>query len=453
MLCRKARSCFFWSSGVWSSLRLLRTARLVWLVPIVAASALAYLTRPEGLVILVSLVGTLIVLPFWRSPEFPAKKVGWALGLLIGAGLVAAGPFMILKGGISSKPSMSRLLGSAGKADPMAVERERPLDEGQTLAKTAFLAAKAVGRAVLRATSIPVLLLVPLGILASCSSATGRRMWLYLGIMLVLCALALGRVHMLAGYCTPRHALVVAWILTLAGGAGLAQLAAGLASDCGQAETRPLGCARIEAALTGCAVLVLACMSAPALTAPIDSGFAGYREAGEWLICASFSRRACDRPQGTGPLLREREGLYVCQAHRWSPRSERALAGRARRISARTVGLLQAAARACRRAEAGAGFSRTRQRAASLGCTSSTWEVPAIRRQGCRRRGKRSSLLHQLPPPAHGGFELIGKQQGLRWADEKWIVLAKFEVDGSAFSVVRPYCDGDRRNAPPLPPF
>ncbi len=183
----------FWSIGVWSSLRLLRTARLIWLVPIIAASALAYLTRPEGLVILVSLVGTLLVFPCWRSLEFPAVQTRWALGLLIGGGLVAAGPFMMLKGGISSKPSMNRLLGSAGKADAMAVERERPLEDGQSTAKTVFLAAKAVGKAVLRATTIPVLLLVPLGIIVSCASASGRRMWLYLGIMLALCVFGTGK--------------------------------------------------------------------------------------------------------------------------------------------------------------------------------------------------------------------------------------------------------------------
>ncbi len=298
----------FWSIGVWSSLKLLRTARLAWLVPIVASSALAYLTRPEGLVILVSLLGALVVLPFWRSPDFPLKKTGWALGLLVGAGVVAAGPFMILKGGISSKPSMSRLLGSAGKADAMAVERERPLEDGQSQAKTVFLAAKAVGRSVLRATSIPVLLLMPLGILASCLSAAGRRMWLYLGIMLVLCALRLGRVHMLAGYCTARHALVVAWIMTLAGGAGLAQLATWLATMAARLGRGRWSAPRIEAGLTGFAALVLACASAPGLAAPIDSGFAGYREAGEWLVSQTSAGERVIDPKGLALFYTNEKG-------------------------------------------------------------------------------------------------------------------------------------------------
>src|SRR5262249_25050979 len=87
----------FWSLAVWSSLRLLRTARLLWLIPAVLASALAYLTRPECLVILLSLVGTFLVLPFWRSLEFPVAQTRWALGLLIIGGIAAAGPFMVLK--------------------------------------------------------------------------------------------------------------------------------------------------------------------------------------------------------------------------------------------------------------------------------------------------------------------------------------------------------------------
>ncbi len=50
--------------------------------------------------------------------------------------------------------------------------------------------------------------------------------------------------------------------------------------------------------MTGVAVAVLFAVSAPALTAPIDSGFAGYREAGEWLIAqASPGERVID-PKG-----------------------------------------------------------------------------------------------------------------------------------------------------------
>ena len=110
---------------------------------------------------------------------------------------------------------------------------------------------------------------------------------------------------MLAGYCTPRHALVVAWVLTLAGGAGLGQLAT-LAGRLAQKAKRirwPAG--RVEAAVLGTALVILAAVSASSLTAPIDSGFAGYREAGEWLRAnASAHERVID-PKGLALFLCE----------------------------------------------------------------------------------------------------------------------------------------------------
>ena len=63
-----------------------------------------------------------------------------------------------MKGGISTKPSILRVLGLGQAAPAMAVERERPLDPDQTAAKTASLAARAVLRAVDGATSLPLLL-------------------------------------------------------------------------------------------------------------------------------------------------------------------------------------------------------------------------------------------------------------------------------------------------------
>jgi len=179
----------FWSSGVWSTLKLLRTGRLAWLFPVVVSSVLAYLTRPEGLVVLVSLVATLVLLPLWPSLGFPERRRRWALGLLIVGPLLAAGPFMLMKGGISSKPSMSRLLGLAPRAGAMAVERERPLEPGQTMTKTVWLATRAMARAVAGATTYPLLLLAPIGIAAGCSTPAARRSWLFLGIMLGASAL------------------------------------------------------------------------------------------------------------------------------------------------------------------------------------------------------------------------------------------------------------------------
>ncbi len=280
----------FWSFGVWASIKLLRTGRLAWLLPVVVASVLAYLTRPEGLVILLSLVAALVILTFRPALEFPASTRRQALGLLLVASLAAAGPFMLLKGGISSKPSMSRLLGLAPKAGAMAVERERPLDSDQRVSQTVFLAARALIKAVPRATTIPLLLLAPLGIVASCRSQAGRRSWLFLGIMLGLSAVALMRVHAMAGYCTPRHALVVAWILILASGAGLEQVIASLSRRVSRWLPDRWPIRRIESALVTIALGGWLLAWGPALAAPIDSGFEGYRRAGEWLATSAGAK-------------------------------------------------------------------------------------------------------------------------------------------------------------------
>ncbi len=79
------------------------------------------------------------------------------------------------KGGISTKPSILRILGLAPSAGAMSVERERPLDPGQNEITTAVLGFKAMLRAVAGATTIPLLLLSPLGLAAGWTTAARKR--------------------------------------------------------------------------------------------------------------------------------------------------------------------------------------------------------------------------------------------------------------------------------------
>src|SRR5262249_37524279 len=55
----------FWLWGLWGAVRFLRTGAPGWVPLIVAASGLAYLTRPEGLLLPAALVATLILSPAW----------------------------------------------------------------------------------------------------------------------------------------------------------------------------------------------------------------------------------------------------------------------------------------------------------------------------------------------------------------------------------------------------
>jgi Dolichyl-phosphate-mannose-protein mannosyltransferase len=273
----------FWCFGLWSTLKFLRTARLSWLSPIIVFSLLAYLTRPEGLVVPVSLMATLVLLKMRPSLEFPKWSRRWALALLVLGPILTASPFVLLKGGISTKPSLNRILSFAPRAPAMAVERERPLEPEQSRLKTLLIATKAMVRAVAGATTLPMMLLAPLGIAVNRTSTADRRTWLLIGTMLGLSALAMIRLHETCGYCTPRHAMMVGWILIAAGAAGLDPSVRPLGRIAARVMGNPAPFPRMEAVIK--IGLVGSCMAVwgPSTLAPLDRAFVGYRQAGEWL--------------------------------------------------------------------------------------------------------------------------------------------------------------------------
>ena len=105
----------FWSLGLWAALRFLRDGRLLWLPLVIALSVLAYLTRPEGLILPVALLGSLLLLSVFYAGEMPRKNRWCAIGVLVAGPILAAGPFMMMKGGISTKPSILRVLGPGSR--------------------------------------------------------------------------------------------------------------------------------------------------------------------------------------------------------------------------------------------------------------------------------------------------------------------------------------------------
>ena len=205
----------------------------------IALPSSAYLTRPEGLILPVALLGSLLLLSMSSAARCRAAKRWCAIGVLVAGPILAAGPFMIMKGGISTKPSILRVLGLGRAAPAMAIERERPLDPDQTTIMTISIAARAVVRAIDGATGVPLLLLAPLGVAATWSSPMRRKHWLLLGTIIGLSSLAMIRLHAMSGYCTPRHAMVVAWILIPASAAGLNRLVGLLAAAAGKLKIIP----------------------------------------------------------------------------------------------------------------------------------------------------------------------------------------------------------------------
>ena len=94
--------------------------------------ALAYLSRPEGLLLPAALLATLLAMPLLRSTRLNWPRWGAAMAFLVLGPALIVGPYVAAKGGLGTKPAVARLLGTAPRSAALAVERERPLDPGQS---------------------------------------------------------------------------------------------------------------------------------------------------------------------------------------------------------------------------------------------------------------------------------------------------------------------------------
>jgi hypothetical protein len=272
----------FWTWGCWSALRFLREGRTAWLIPTIALAGLAYLTRPEGLLLPVALVGTLGLMVIVPSARLSRPRWLRAMALLVIGPALVVGPYVATRGGIGTKPAVSRLLGIAGRSPAMAVERERPLDPEQTPLETYALAARAMVRAVADAVSLPLLILAGVGFLALRRASPGRRKLIFLEVIIIGWLLALVRLHATGGYCTPRHALIVALFLFGAAARGLYEVADRLAaSSLGARIGGSEGRGRVVF-LGACLIVGVGFWGREAI-APINLAFRAYRRAGEWL--------------------------------------------------------------------------------------------------------------------------------------------------------------------------
>ena len=268
----------FWTWGLWAALNYLRAGSVVWLAPALLGGGLAYLARPEGLLLPAALVATLGLIPLIPPARLPAR-LWWSAVLTLGVGAACVvGPFVAVKGGIGTKPAVARLLGLAPPSKPDAVERERPLDPSLSTPALYGQAVRAAGGSIGRAVTFPLLPFAGLGLIAAVMrrGRAGARGWVFLGVVVVGSVMALIRLYATGGYCTPRHALIVALPLLAASASGLRVVAAGLVR-----LTR--GPSRLAGAVPVAAALVLTLPGLPDLLAPVNASVGGYRDAGNWL--------------------------------------------------------------------------------------------------------------------------------------------------------------------------
>jgi hypothetical protein len=297
----------FWTAGCWTALRFLRQGRTTWLLPTTVFAGLAYLTRPEGLLLPVALGGTLLlmlVVPFTRL-EWPHWKR--AVGFLFVGSALLVGPYVALKGGIGTKPAVARLLGLTPRSLAMAVERERPLDPGQSARVTYVLACRAVIRAVLVAVPPPLFLLAIAGLFAPGRAPDRGRKRVFLALVIGGWVLALVRLHATGGYCTPRHAMILSLPM-------LAYAARGLTWVVESAVKRFLSALsvawinRLQTVVLGICVLCCLAFWKQDLLAPINQGFRGYRLAGEWIAAHTPSDAHVVDLKGWATFYGERAG-------------------------------------------------------------------------------------------------------------------------------------------------
>ena len=212
---------FWWCFGLWAAGRFLREGRFVWLPLAVGFGALAYLTRPEGILLPVALALAMLIVPLQRATRINWPRWWGAIILVLGGALLFSGPYVAIKGGLGTKPGVARVLGLAPHSAPLALEREEPLPPGQTMVESYSLAGGRTIESVVGAVTLPLLPFALLGLWLAVRREGGSRAVLLIGIVLCATAVALVRLHATGGYLTVRHAIVPGLVLTLAAGAGL----------------------------------------------------------------------------------------------------------------------------------------------------------------------------------------------------------------------------------------
>jgi hypothetical protein len=273
----------WWTFGLWGAVRFLREGRFVWLPLAIAFGALAYLTRPEGMLLPAALLTTLVLLPILRATRINWPRWWQAMAFLLGGMLVLVGPYVLAKGGLGTKPGVARVLGLAAGSQPLALEREKPLAEGQSALNTYRIATVRMAKVFRAAVTPPLFLFAVLGLGLAAINRSRIRAWLFLVIVLAASAVGLVRLHATGGYCTVRHGLVPGLLLTIVAAHGVTWLM-GKAAIPGR--WLGLSCQRLRPGPAVWSALILFFVVIPNIRflGPLNAGpFSVYHETGRWL--------------------------------------------------------------------------------------------------------------------------------------------------------------------------
>jgi hypothetical protein len=260
---------------------------------------LAYLTRPEGLLVIAAAGLVLLGVQFYRP-----WRTGWRRSLACAASLtvatvVVAGPYMYLIQGITNKPSGRKLLGNDSGA-PLA-----PIDLSSNVPADRFAASAARGPIFASALAVwapennrhprrwavhaivmeivkayQYVLVLPLILGAWVYRDRFARVpgaWV-LAMLCVLHGLVVWRLAVVVGYVSERHVLLFVLCGTFATAAAMVALGDWL----GNLYARWLGFVPL---------LVLVAVGIPETLKPLHANRAGHRAAGLWLAA---NTQPCD---------------------------------------------------------------------------------------------------------------------------------------------------------------
>jgi hypothetical protein len=132
--------------------------------------------------------------------------------------------------------------------------------------------------------TLPLLCLAVVGLASIRRGGLPSRGWTLLAVITVASVLALIRLHATGGYCSPRHALILALMIVPAAAAGLERLAEDAVGLALRSNLLSGGRgATVRSGLVAVAVVLLALVHIPEILTPVNEGMRGYRDAGRWL--------------------------------------------------------------------------------------------------------------------------------------------------------------------------
>jgi hypothetical protein len=273
----------FWFAGLAAAFQFLKQGALGWLIPVVGFSALAYLTRPEGLLLPVALVLTVLVSPVSRGTRLDWRRWSLAMAVMVVGPALLLGPFVVAKGGLATKPAVGRVLGLSSGAAALALEREKDVDPDLSPAQQYQQAVVRVG-SVLMKTATPAILLF--GVWGLVALLRARPETARLGVLSVAIVLGIGfalvRLYVKAGYATGRHFVVAITVISLFAAYG----AIALAEGCERWAQRWKSTAWLRGRAPTLAVLTILALAASTgwrTFAAAGPGFSPYHQAGAWL--------------------------------------------------------------------------------------------------------------------------------------------------------------------------